>query len=115
MTGSFWLEAVFSASQNSPCEVEPSPRQAQSHFVAVEVHVAEGAVVAFRLGRGLGMAAEVAAGLGAAHGVEQLGGGGGGGADDMQRAAAPVGGHLAAAAGRIGGRAHGLQQHLSRA
>ena len=27
-------------------------------------------------------------------------------------AAAPVGGHLAAAAGRIGGRAHGLQHHL---
>ena len=30
----------------------------------------------------------------------------------MQRAAAPVGRHLAAAAGRIGGRAHGLQHHL---
>ena len=30
MTGSFWLEAVFSASQNSPCEVEPSPTQAST-------------------------------------------------------------------------------------
>ena len=30
----------------------------------------------------------------------------------MQRTAAPVGGHLASAAGRIGGRAHGLQHHV---
>ena len=28
--GSFWFEAVFSASQNSPCDVEPSPRQAST-------------------------------------------------------------------------------------
>ena len=61
---------------------------------------------------GFGMAAEVAAGLGAADGVEELRGGGGGEADDVERAAAPVGGHLAAAAGWIGGRADGLQQHL---
>ena len=32
----------------------------------------------------------------------------------MERTAAPVVGHLAAAAGRIGGRAHSLQQHRSR-
>ncbi len=58
------------------------------------------------------MAAEVAASLGAAYGMEQLRGRGGRGADNVQRAAAPVGGHLASAAGRIGGRAHGLQHHV---
>ena len=61
---------------------------------------------------GLGMPAEVAAGLSAAHGMQQLGRGAGGGADNVQRTAAPVGGHLASAAGRIGGRSYSLQQHV---
>ena len=88
--------------------------QVSDDLVAVELDVVEGAVVdgGIRLSRRLGMAAEVAAGLGATHGVQHLRGGGGRGADDVQSAAAPVGGHLAAAAGGIGGRADGLQQHL---
>ena len=78
----------------------------------MKLHVAEGAIVAVRLRRGFRMAAEIAAGLGAAHGMEHLRSGGGRGADNVQRTAAPVGGHLASAAGRIGGRAHGLQHHV---
>ena len=84
----------------------------QHHFVAVELHVVKGAIVALSLRRRFGMAAEVAPGLGASHGMQQLRGGRRRRADDVQRAAAPVRGHLAAAAGRIGGRAHGLQHHL---
>ena len=78
----------------------------------------EGAVVGcdggrLGLGGGFRMAAEIAAGLRAAYGMEQLRGGGGGSADDVERTAAPVGGHLAAAAGWIGGCTDGLQQHVS--
>ena len=86
----------------------------QHHLVPVEGHVAIGAIVAFGFVGRLGMAAEVAARLGAAHRVQQLGGGRRGGADDVEAAAAPVSRHLPAAAGGIGARAHGLQQHLQR-
>ncbi len=89
-------------------------QQGQHHLVAVKLHLAEGAVVAIGLGCGFGMAAEIAPGLGAANCVQQLRGGGGRCADDVQRTAAPVRRHLAAAAGRIGGRAHSLQEHFVR-
>ncbi len=44
----------------------------QSHFVAVEVHVAKGAIVALHLRCGLGVPAESPPSLGAAHGMKQL-------------------------------------------
>ena len=84
----------------------------QHHLVAVEVHIAEGAIVAFRFGGRFGMAAECPPSLCAAHGVQQLRRRRRRRADDMQRAAAPVRRHLPAAACRIGSRAHGLQHHL---
>ena len=42
----------------------------QRHLVAVKIHIAKGAIVALRLGRRSGVAAEEPAGLGAAHRVE---------------------------------------------
>ncbi len=87
-------------------------QQGEDDFVAVKLHIVEGAVVTAGFFGGFGVAAEVAAGLGAADGMEHLRGGGRGRTDNVERAAAPVGGHLAASAGRIGGRAHGLQEHF---
>ena len=83
-------------------------------FVAVELDVFVVAIVvpsAFGLRTGgVGMAREVAAGLGAPHRVEALGRGRGTWGDDVQLAARPVGRHLAATAGGIVGCAHRLQQ-----
>ncbi len=78
----------------------------------MKLDVAKSAVVAVGFLGGLRVAAEVAACFRGAHAVQNLRGGGGRRAHDMQFAAAPVGRHLAAAAGRISGRAHGLQKHL---
>src|SRR5580693_3673665 len=60
------------------------------------------------------MAAEGSASLRAADGMKQLRSGGRGGTDNMQWPAAPMRRHLSSAAGRIGGRAHGLQHHVVR-
>jgi hypothetical protein len=79
----------------------------------MKFQVPEGTVVIWRLRRGFGMAAQVAAGLGAADRMQQLRGSRGRGADDVERAVAPVGGHLPAAAGGVGRGAHRLQHHLS--
>ncbi len=87
----------------------------QNHFVAVEIDVVKLAIVAGSFDGGLRMVAEIAAGLSAAHGMEQLGRRRGGCADDVQGAAAPMSGHLTPATGRVGGRAYRLQQHVVRA
>ena len=77
-------------------------------------HVTEGAVISLGFSGRLGILAEVASSLGATHGMEHLCAGRGRDAHNIQCPAAIVGRHLASAAGRIGGRAHGLQQHLGR-
>jgi hypothetical protein len=79
-------------------------------FVAVEVDGVELTVVAFALLCGFGMLGEVEGGFGAAYGLEALRGGGGGLRDDVELRAGPVRGHLAAAAGRVGSRADGLEE-----
>ncbi len=48
------------------------------------------------------------------HRLEKLRAGGRGGTDDVPALVPPVGGHLPAAGGRVGGRAHRLLQHLER-
>ncbi len=55
---------------------------------------------------------QVEAGLGAAHGLQELGAGGGGPGDHVQPGVAPVRGHLAAARGGVVLGPHGAQQHL---
>ena len=81
-------------------------------LVAVELNIFIGTVVAVMLGGGLGVAREVAAGIGAADGLQALRGGGRAGRDDVELAAGPVRGHLTAAAGGVVSRADGLQQLL---
>src|SRR6185437_3453924 len=78
----------------------------------MKADIMKGAVVTFVFCPGLRMAAEVAAGLGASNAVQNLGAGAGRRADDVQRRATPVRGHLAAAAGWVGGRADRLKHHF---
>ncbi len=55
---------------------------------------------------------QIAIGLGASHGLQELRSGAGETSYDVVPRIAPVGGHLAAAGSRVVRRAHGLQQHF---
>ena len=102
-TGSFRLQAVFSASQNSPSEVVPSP--------AVQTTISSSAKVP-RWRAQLRLARRPETRLGGAHGLQELRPRRRGGRDDVEAGVPVVAWHLAAAAGRIGLGAHPLQQLL---
>ncbi len=76
----------------------------------MKLDVTPGAIVAFVLFGSFRMMREVASCLSAAYRMQALRSGGRGLRDDMVRGTAPVGGHLAASAGGVGGRAYGLEE-----
>jgi hypothetical protein len=100
-TGSFRLQAVFMASQNSPSEVVPSPVQTTTTSSSSKASMARPDLVELP---------GAPAGLGAPHRLQELGARGRRGAHDAEVPGAGVARHLASAGGGVRRGPHGLEE-----